>query len=171
MGHNLDDTIQDFMEELAHGPGGRNGAERRAEIAHERELALIRAQSHPLVWVGSVEELKATIARWFELGWIGAANLQDAFQKASIHFRRPDGAAVIVAAAVPTAASTPEVTRESFVKAILDSKGWSVFEWATEAEVSHATAIDYLHGKTKPHPSTRQKLAKALGIPVQQLPL
>jgi lambda repressor-like predicted transcriptional regulator len=170
MGRDLNETVHDLMDELVHGQGGRKGAERRAEIAHERELAVIRAQSHALIWVGSTEEMRATIARWYELGWIVAESLQDAFQKASIHFRRPDGASVIVPVESAATVPAPVESRESFVKAILELKGWSVFEWATEAQVSHATAIDYLHGKTKPHPSTRQKLAKALGVPVQQLP-
>jgi hypothetical protein len=135
-----------------------------------RKIARINAESHALMWSGTAEELAGTIKRWFESGWIVADSLQGAFQKASIHFRRPDGAAVIIPAAVPIATSTPEVTRESFVKAILDSKGWSIFDWANEANVSHATAIDYLNGKTKPHPSTRRKLAVALGIQAQQLP-
>jgi lambda repressor-like predicted transcriptional regulator len=144
--------------------------ERRKELDHERELALIRAQSHALVWLGSTEELRATIARWFELGWIVADSLQDAMQKASIYFRRPDGAAVIIPASVSAAVPSLEVSRESFVKRILESKGWSIFDWANEARVAHATAIDYLHGKTKPYPSTRLKLANALGVSPEQLP-
>jgi len=167
----LDETIQDFIEELKHGPGGRKGAERRAEIAHERELALIRTESHALVWTGTAGDLTATITKWFEAGWIVAESLQDALQKASLHFRKPDGTAAIVPVALPAATPSPQVSRESFVKGILQSKGWSIFDWATEAEVSHATAIDYLHGKTKPHPSTRRKLAEALGVTAQQLPM
>ena len=41
---------------------------------------------------------------------------------------------------------------------------------ANEAEVTHATAMDYLDGKTDPFTSTRRKLAKALGLPFEQLP-
>jgi lambda repressor-like predicted transcriptional regulator len=91
-------------------------------------------------------------------------------QKASIYFRRPDGAAVIIPASVSAAVPSLEVSRESFVKRILESKGWSIFDWANEARVAHATAIDYLHGKTKPYPSTRLKLANALGVSPEQLP-
>jgi transcriptional regulator with XRE-family HTH domain len=57
-----------------------------------------------------------------------------------------------------------------FVGRILDAKGWSPFELASEARLDHATVIDYLRGKTKPYPSTRLKLAKALGVAVEQLP-
>ena len=66
----------------------------------------------------------------------------------------------------------PEVplTRSEFVHKILEQKGWSILDWANEAGVSHATAIDYLQGKTKPYRSTRLKLAKALALPVGQLP-
>ena len=59
---------------------------------------------------------------------------------------------------------------EEVVLPILEAKGWSVFDWANEAEVAHATAMDYLRGKTKSYRSTRVKLARALGIPVNELP-
>lgn len=61
-------------------------------------------------------------------------------------------------------------TRKEFVQHILDQKGWSILDWANEANVSHVTAAAYLHGKTKTYRSTRMKLAKALGIPVAELP-
>lgn len=70
-------------------------------------------------------------------------------------------------------ASTPETKamgRRTFIMPLLAEKGWSVFDWATEAEVSHATAMDYLNNKTKPHPSSLRKLAKALGISVEAMP-
>jgi len=70
----------------------------------------------------------------------------------------------------PLLPAEPLPSRRACVEPILAAKGWSILDWATEAEVSHATAIDYLHGKTKPYPSTRRKLAKALGLTVQQLP-
>jgi hypothetical protein len=60
-----------------------------------RELAAISAQSHALKWRGTAEELTATIARWFEAGWIEAESLQDAMQKASIHFAQPDGTSIL----------------------------------------------------------------------------
>ncbi|MGI9069911.1 MAG: hypothetical protein ACR2JB_00940 [Bryobacteraceae bacterium] len=60
--------------------------------------------------------------------------------------------------------------RQAFILPLLENKGWSVFDWANESEVAHATAMDFLDGKTKVYSSTRAKLAKALGIPVEQLP-
>jgi lambda repressor-like predicted transcriptional regulator len=65
---------------------------------------------------------------------------------------------------------TDENERRAFVIPLLDKKGWSILDWANEAGVSHATAIDYLDKKTKPYRSTRLKLAKALGVNVEQLP-
>ena len=63
-----------------------------------------------------------------------------------------------------------KTSRKAFVIPLLDAKGWSILDWANEAEVSHATAIDYLENKTKSYRSTRLKLAKALNVPVEQLP-
>jgi hypothetical protein len=166
----LDETIQDFMEELKHGPGGRKGAERRAEIAHARELALIRTESYALVWTGTADELTTTITKWFEAGWIVAESLQDALQKASVHFRKSDGTAAIVSAALPAAMPSRQASRESFVKSILEAKGWSILDWANEAGVAPATAHDFLANKTKPYRSTRLKLAKSLDISIEQLP-
>lgn len=60
--------------------------------------------------------------------------------------------------------------RQAFVLPLLEQRGWSVFEWANEASVDHATAIDYLRNIRKPYPSTRVKLANALGITPDQLP-
>jgi len=61
-------------------------------------------------------------------------------------------------------------TRKEAVLKILEEEGWSILDWANEAGVSHATAMDYLQEKTAPYQSTWLKLAKALGIPVEQLP-
>src|SRR5258708_2480699 len=60
--------------------------------------------------------------------------------------------------------------RAAFVKPILERKGWSILDWAIESRVDFHTASDYLKGKTKPYPSTRKKLADALGVPVRDLP-
>jgi lambda repressor-like predicted transcriptional regulator len=61
--------------------------------------------------------------------------------------------------------------RKDFVIPLLEAKGWSILDWANEAGVAHATAHDYLDGKTKKsYASTRLKLAKALGVPVDKLP-
>ena len=63
-----------------------------------------------------------------------------------------------------------QLTRKEFAQRILEEKGWSILDWANEAGVSHVTAAAYLHGTTKSYRSTRMKLAKALGIPVTELP-
>lgn len=61
-------------------------------------------------------------------------------------------------------------TREQVILKLLKEKGWSILDWANEAEVAYHTAADYLYGKKKPFRSTRLKLAKALGISVNSLP-
>ncbi len=73
----------------------------------------------------------------------------------------------------PAARRAPKVVgaRATIVAPILDSKGWSIFEWATNASVDFHTASDYLKGRTKPHPSSRKKLAEALGVKVEDLPV
>jgi len=63
-----------------------------------------------------------------------------------------------------------KASRKSFVTPLLKAKGWSILDWANKANVSHATAMDYLQDKTAPYRSTRLKLATALGIPVEELP-
>jgi lambda repressor-like predicted transcriptional regulator len=148
--------------------------ERRSELDHERRKAEIRAESYALIWKGSPEELTATITRWFESGYIDAYDLDDALHKASIHFVRHDGSpALLFRASDPKL--TPEIqgetnSRRAFVLPLLEKRGWSILDWANEAGISHGTTQDYLAGKTKPYSSTRLKLAKALGVPVQQLP-
>lgn len=61
-------------------------------------------------------------------------------------------------------------TRRSIVLPILKTKGWSIYDWANEAEVAHATAMDYLDEKTTPYRSTIKKLADALGLPIDKMP-
>ena len=63
-----------------------------------------------------------------------------------------------------------QASRRAVIEPLLDAKGWSILDWANEAEVAHATAMDFLDEKTRPYRSTRFKLAKALGISVDQLP-
>ena len=94
----IDEKLEDFREELIYGPGGRRGAERRAEIAHERELSAIRMNSRALIWAGPVDELTRAITRWYESGWIVAESLQEALQKASSHFVGPNGMPIIAPA-------------------------------------------------------------------------
>lgn len=59
--------------------------------------------------------------------------------------------------------------RMRFIKPLLAKRGWSVFMWATEAEVAYNTAAGYLDGK-KTYAPTRVKLAKALGLDANHLP-
>jgi lambda repressor-like predicted transcriptional regulator len=152
----------------------RRNQERSSELEHERRRAEIRAQSYALVWKGSSEELTATITGWFEAGYLDAYSLEDALHKASIHFVRHDGSAALVfsiPSAEPAQNAPGEINpRRAFILPLLDKRGWSILDWANEAGVSHATTQDYLTGKTKPYPSTKLKLAKALGISTQQLP-
>jgi hypothetical protein len=61
-------------------------------------------------------------------------------------------------------------TRKSFIDPLLMEKGWSILDWANEAEVAYHTAADYLAGTTHPFRSSRAKLAKALNISPNTLP-
>jgi len=148
--------------------------ERRGELDLERQKAEIRAQSHALVWKGPPAELVSTITRWYKSGWIEAESIQDALERASIHFVDSQGNAVthppIAAIQLPPADSSASNPREAFVLPLLDNKGWSILEWANEARVAYHTAADYLSGATKPYRSSRAKLAKALGLTANQLP-
>jgi lambda repressor-like predicted transcriptional regulator len=65
---------------------------------------------------------------------------------------------------------TASAVRKAFVDPILLDKGWSILDWANEAEVAYHTAADYLAGTTSPYRSTRVRLAKALGVSPNQLP-
>jgi hypothetical protein len=60
--------------------------------------------------------------------------------------------------------------RVSFVVPILETKGWSIQDWAMAARIDFHTANDYLKGATKPYRSTRKKLADSLGVAVEKLP-
>jgi lambda repressor-like predicted transcriptional regulator len=148
--------------------------ERQNELDHARRLAAIRAQSHALVWAGSQAELVALVSGWYQSGLIVAASVEDALDKAAIHFVKPDGTLVLrfPAPAQQATSADPQAQnhRQAFVLPLLEKKGWSTGDWAIESQVSPATAQDYLANTTKPYRSTRAKLAKALGVPVQQLP-
>ncbi len=85
----MSDTFDDFIV-LA-----KQGQREQQELDHARELAAIRAQSHALTWTGTPEQLTETIRQWFESGSLRAESLQDALQKASIHFAKPDGTPVL----------------------------------------------------------------------------
>jgi hypothetical protein len=69
--------------------------------------------------------------------------------------------------------TTPEraTHRRAFVQPLLDNRGWTHGEWATEAEVDKNTARDYVNGKTiKIRPSTLRKMADALGVKATVMP-
>jgi hypothetical protein len=66
------------------------------------------------------------------------------------------------------ASSTNE--RESRIRPLLDTKGWSTHDWAVQSGLDFHTASDYLKGKKNSYPSTRIKLARSLGIDVADLP-
>ena len=83
------------LDELVYTKAELRAMRRQEELEHERQLAAIRTQSHALIWTGTAEELTETIRRWYESGYLRAENLQDALQKAAIHFVKPDGTAVI----------------------------------------------------------------------------
>jgi lambda repressor-like predicted transcriptional regulator len=101
--------------------------ERAEELAHERELAAIRAQPHALV-LASQTSAPAPVE---------SSNLNP---------------------------------RQAFVFPLLAKEGWSILDWANAARVSSATAHDFLRNRTNPYRSTRLKLAKSLGVSIQQLP-
>lgn len=162
----INSSTSDIMESL------RRDQERQSELEHERRIALIRFQSHAFQWTGTEQELIETITRWYAAGWLLADSLEAALQRASYHFLRPDGSAVLISHSERAKVQPrSETTREAVISKLLAERGWSIFDWANEAGVAHATAIDYFRGKTKPYRSTRLKLAKALGIPVDKMPV
>jgi len=65
---------------------------------------------------------------------------------------------------------TASNARQAVVLPLLDARGWSPGTLAIEAELDVDTVADYLSNTTKPYRSTLVKLARALGVPVQQLP-
>lgn len=71
--------------------------------------------------------------------------------------------------AEPTKPATLAKARADFVLPLLETKGWSLEQWANEAEVSNHTASGYLAGKGT-YRKTKLKLAEALGVPVNSLP-
>jgi hypothetical protein len=90
-----DDFQKEFIERVRYGAGGKAGYERNQQLIHEEKLALIRTQSHALVWTGPADELRTIISRWYEAGWIISDSIEQALQKASIHFVKPDGSPVL----------------------------------------------------------------------------
>lgn len=86
---------RDLIHEMLLGKDALAKRRRAEEVEHERELARIRTESHALVWTGTPEELIETITRWYKSGLLVAESLQDALQKAAIHFLKPDRTLVI----------------------------------------------------------------------------
>ena len=74
------------------------------------------------------------------------------------------------ASSVKGGADSQARQRAAFVMPILVTKGWSIFEWATDAKVDFHTANDYLKGTKNSYNSTRTKLAASLGVKVEDLP-
>src|SRR6266581_1472827 len=131
------------MEEMMLGKEGVRRKHHQAELERERELAAIRAQSYALVWTGTAEQLTEAIGTWYQAGLLVAENIQDALQKAAIHFVGIDGTLVLKLANVKSAQAQlktkEKISRKAFVIPLLEANGWSILDWANEADVSHAT--------------------------------
>lgn len=108
---------------------------REEEVEHERQLAMIRAESHALVWYGTTEELVTTITRWYENGWIIADGVQSALEKASVHFRKPDGAPVIKTFIPPRVHTGTFSASASYQKVTFGGKEYNL------AQHRHAPAV------------------------------
>jgi len=164
-----DDSIDGIDIVYLHGPSPKE----RRRLDLERQIAAIHAEARALVWTGTAEELTATITRWYESGCLMAESLADALRKASMHFVKPDGSLVLTPQ--PTSTPVPQEQaetnpRRAFVMPLLEKRGWSILDWANEARVDHATAVNYLDSKRKQYRSTRLKLANALKVSADQLP-
>jgi hypothetical protein len=61
--------------------------------------------------------------------------------------------------------------RTARIKPLLDAKGWSVSQWASNAGVSTTVAYEYLSGKSDPRPDNRKALADAVGLEIQNFPV
>jgi hypothetical protein len=154
-------NARDEILEMLYGKEGVRAREREQELEHARQVAAIHAQSRALIWTGTAEELTETIRRWYESGWLLAESPQDAFQKAAIHFVDTAGKPIIKptgAKVIETKPKTVEkISRREFVMPLLEGKGWSILDWANEANVSHATAQDYLGQQDKAVPIDAQE--------------
>jgi hypothetical protein len=74
-------------------------------------------------------------------------------------------------AAKPLAPSDPVASRrQAFIQPLLEERGWSLYDWAKEAKVSHHTASDYFNNKRRTQPYNRKGLAEALSLTYQQFP-
>lgn len=62
------------------------------------------------------------------------------------------------------------VERKAFLDKRLTMKGYSLKVWATKAGVATSTVSCYRNSKTNPQFSTLCKLARALGISIEEMP-
>jgi len=60
--------------------------------------------------------------------------------------------------------------RKNFVDPVLRKKGMTPAGWAAEAGLDPSVVYDYLSGKSKPRPESRNLLAEALGVDEPELP-
>src|SRR5581483_2739431 len=60
--------------------------------------------------------------------------------------------------------------RRAFIEPLLKQKSLSERDWASEAGVDIHTVSDYMNDKTDPSPTTKGKLARALGLKSEDLP-
>jgi lambda repressor-like predicted transcriptional regulator len=169
--------IDALLADKLSGASALRKQKRDEELEHARKLAAIRAESHGPVWTGTPEQLIATVTHWYESGWIAARSLEDALRQVGRVLVREDGNPVIQsplqASSFPSPA--PDMpkdaqTRRQFILPLLEQRGWSILDWANEAQVSHSTAQDYLENRRNPYRSTRLKLAKSLGVSIQLFP-
>jgi DNA-binding CsgD family transcriptional regulator len=99
-------SLSEIFADKISGKSFLRRQQQKEELEHERQLAAIRTQSHALVWTGTPDDLMAIITQWYRSGRIVAESLQDALQKASIHFLSPDGTLIILPSVKPS--TTPE---------------------------------------------------------------
>jgi len=85
--------------------------------------------------------------------------------QAQMDLARSDSVTTRIAQPLASTAS-----RKVEIDPFLQSKGWSLLDWANESNVAYHTVADYVSGKRTPYASTRKKLAEALGLSIQQLP-
>ena len=154
------------------------------DLYAEKEKLLLR--KHELEWenLKARRELESAHREGIvSLGEITATFGPDPFEVEAVKLRKRQSRELLalvkekIAASAGAKGKSPYVqpvqvpqTRKEFVQKILEQKGWSILDWANEADVSHATAMDYLQGKRTPYRSTRLKLAKALDVSVSDLP-
>jgi hypothetical protein len=114
--------IKEQLEDEIHGKRFMRELEREAEVEHERLLAAIRAQPHTLTWKGTAEELRATITGLYVSGQIEAVSLEDALQRAALHFVIP--ATLSTPASSGPLKSSPQTNREridAFIQRLKDA--------------------------------------------------